>query len=110
MLNKIVTPAALAVLSMLTSVPSLKADGPDEISFNLTANPKFAHCLVNDPLGPPPSGKVTVSRGTANDVMVVELKNFKPGAVFDLFTIERSNLKSDGTVDPNATTRSDECL
>jgi hypothetical protein len=62
------------------------------------ANPKFASCLVADPLNPP-AAKVTVSRGTANDVMVVELKNFKPGAAFDLFTIQRTNLKSDGSGD-----------
>jgi len=29
------------------------------------------------------------------------LKNFKPGSAFDLFTIERTNLKSDGSVDPD---------
>lgn len=95
--------AAPAALSMLMAVSPLKADGPDEISFNLVPNPKFAACLVSDPNGPPPAAKVTVSRGTANDVMVVELKNFKPGSAFDLFTIERSNLKSDGTVNPNFT-------
>ena len=104
MLNRIAILAASAALSILTSAASLKADGPDEISFNLTANPKFARCLVNDPLGPPPTAKVTVSRGTANDVMVVELKNFKPGSAFDLFTVQRSNLKSDGAADPAATT------
>jgi hypothetical protein len=101
MLKRLVTLVAPAALSMLIPVSALKADGPDEISFNLTANPKFAQCLVNDPLGPPPKAKVTVSRGTANDVMVVELSNFKPGSAFDLFTIERSNLKADGTPDPD---------
>src|SRR5262249_28740449 len=49
----------------------------------------------------PPTAKVTVSRGTANDVMVVEMRNFKPGADFDLFTIERTNLKPDGSADAN---------
>ena len=93
--------AAPAALNMLLAVTPLRADGPDEITFNLVPNPKFAACLVNDPLGPPPTAKVTVSRGTANDVMVVELRNFKPGSAFDLFTVERSNLKSDGTVNPD---------
>ena len=93
--------AAPAAFTILMTVAPLKADGPDEITFNLSPNAKFLQCMVNDPLGPPPTAKVTVSRGTANDVMVVELKNFKPGSAFDLFTTERSNLKSDGTVDPN---------
>ena len=48
-----------------------------------------------------PTAKVTVSRGTANDVMIVEMRNFKPGSVFDLFTIQRTNLKSVGVVDPD---------
>jgi hypothetical protein len=93
--------AAPAALSILISVAPLKADGPDEISFNLTPNAKFIQCMASDPLGPPPVAKVTVSRGTANDVMVVEMRNFKPGSAFDLFTIERTNLKSDGTADPD---------
>jgi hypothetical protein len=101
MLKQFAILAAPAALNMLIAVSPLKADGPDEISFTLTPNPKFAQCLANDPLGPPPTAKVTVSRGTANDVMVVELRNFKPGSAFDLFTIERSNLKSDGTVNPD---------
>jgi hypothetical protein len=105
MSKQTIVPAASAVLTVLLSVaPLVAADGPDEISFNLTANPKFTQCMVGDPQAPPPSAKVTVSRGTANDVMIVELKNFKPNSVFDLFTIERSNLKSDGTPNPNFTT------
>ena len=101
MLNKLQILAASAVLNVLIPVTPLFANGPDEISFDLVANPKFAACLVNDPSGPAPSAHVTVSRGTANDVMIVELQNFKPGAAFDLFTIQRSNLKNEGTPDPN---------
>jgi hypothetical protein len=93
--------AVSAVLNVLVPVSPLLADGPDEVSFNLVANPKFAACLASDPSAPAPSAKVTVSRGTANDVMIVELQNFKPGAAFDLFTVQRSQLKADGTPDPN---------
>jgi hypothetical protein len=99
MLKQLLTLAAPAVLNLLIPVSPLMADGPDEISFDLVANPKFAACLVSDPNAPAPSAKVTVSRGTANDVMIVELQNFKPGAAFDLFTVQRSQLKSDGTPD-----------
>src|SRR5579862_9326281 len=92
--------AISAALSTLMGVTPLLADGPDEISFNLTPNPKFAQCLGNDPYNPP-TAKVTVGRGTANDVMIVELRNFKPGSAFDLFTIQRSNLTSNGNLDSN---------
>ena len=92
--------AVPAVLSTLVGNVPLYADGPDEISFNLVANPKFSQCLGNDPYNPPVA-KVTVGRGTANDVMIVELRNFKPGSAFDLFTIERTNLAADGSPDPN---------
>jgi hypothetical protein len=98
MLKQLVVLTAPAVLMISTGIVPLLADGPDEISFNLVANPKFAACLAKDAYTSP-TAKVTVSRGTANDVMIVQLQNFKPGAAFDLFTIERTNLKSDGTGD-----------
>lgn len=102
MSKQTMVPAATAVLSALLSGLQLRAaDGPDEISFKLTPNPKFSQCMVGDPQAPPPSAKVTVSRGTANDVMIVELTNFKPNSAFDLFTIQRSNLKSNGAPDPD---------
>ena len=100
MLKHFAALAAPAALSTFLTVGPLLADGPDEISFNLAANPKFSQCLGNDPYNPP-TAKVTVGRGTANDVMIVELQNFKPGAVFDLFTIERTNLTSNGAADPD---------
>jgi hypothetical protein len=100
MLKQFAMFAAPAVLSALLGVAPLRGDGPDEISFNLAANPKFSQCLGNDPYNPP-SAKVTVGRGTANDVMIVELRNFKPGSAFDLFTIQRTNLTSNGAPDPD---------
>jgi hypothetical protein len=100
MLKQLSVLAASAAISMYLPVAPLLADGPDDISFNLVANPKFAACLGNDPYNPP-TAKVTVGRGTANDVMIVELQHFKPGAVFDLFTIQRTNLTSNGNADPN---------
>jgi hypothetical protein len=98
--KQLATLTAPAVLAMITGIVPLRADGPNEISFNLAPNPKFAACLAKDAYTTP-SAKVTVSRGTANDVMIVRLENFKPGAAFDLFTIQRSNLKADGTADPS---------
>jgi hypothetical protein len=101
MLKQLAVLAAPAALATFLSVLPLRADGPDEISFNLVANPKFSACLGNDPYNNPPTAKVTVSRGTANDVMLLELRNFIPGKAFDLFTIERSNLNAAGVLDPN---------
>jgi hypothetical protein len=98
MLKHLAVLAAPAAVSVFLSVAPLLADGPDEISFNLVANPKFAQCLGTDPYNPP-TAKVTVGRGTANDVMLVDLRNFKPGSSFVLFTTERTNLKADGTAD-----------
>ena len=48
---------------MVLSVSPLRAEGSDEISFNLVANPKFSTCLGNDSYNAP-TAKVTVSRGT----------------------------------------------
>lgn len=102
MYKQLATLTVPAVLAMITGMAPLRADGPDEISFNLAPNPKFAACLAKDAYTTP-TAKVTVSRGTANDVMIVELQNFKPGAAFDLFTVQRSNLKADSTADSNFT-------
>jgi hypothetical protein len=101
MLKQLRILAVSAALHVLVPAWPLLADGPHEISFSLVANPKFAACLVSDTNAPAPSAKVTVSRGTANDVMIVELENFKPGAAFDLFPVHRSQRKSDGTPDSN---------
>jgi hypothetical protein len=101
MLKQLSVLAAPAALSVFLSVTPLRADGPDEISFNLVANPKFSACLQGPNNYNPPQAKVTVSRGTANDVMIVELSNFKPGAAFDLFTIQRTNLTPAGVLDTN---------
>jgi hypothetical protein len=41
--------------------------------------------------------------GKLNDTLTLELEHFKPGLAFDLFTVERSKLLSNGTVDPSTT-------
>jgi hypothetical protein len=71
-------------------------------TFNLLPNPKFVDCLGVSG-GPTPEAKVTVYRGTLNDTLIINARNIKPGLGFDMFTVERSNLLSDGTVDPNFT-------
>lgn len=76
------------------------AQAPDETTFELVSNPKFLNCLAADPNNPP-EAEVHVERGELNDKLVLELEGVKPNLAFDLFTIENSNLLSDGTVDPN---------
>jgi len=55
-----------------------------------------------------PSGSKVVSqsrvtRGKANDTLVITGKNIKPNLAFDVFPVQRSLLLSDGTIDPNFT-------
>ena len=73
------------------------ADDVDQVKFQLAVNPKFAACLGN-PGEPAPQADVTVIRGKLNDTMVLKLKNVKPNLAFDLFTVEKSTLLSNGQV------------
>ena len=96
--QKILTTAAI-----LGTFASLAVAQENKIShFNLYPNPQFLACL-GAPGGPTPTARVTVSHGEINDTLVIEGNNFAPNLGFDMFTVERSNLLSDGTVDPNFT-------
>jgi hypothetical protein len=74
----------------------------DQTTFYLFPNPKFANCLARWPNNTqfPPWAQVTVKRGEQNDTLDLVGHNLKPGLKFDLFTIERSPLRADGTPDP----------
>jgi hypothetical protein len=73
------------------------------VSFQLVANPKFLTCLARDPNDQkhPPQAEVRVVKGKLNDRMTVRLRNIKANLAFDLFTVQRSPFKADGTPDPN---------
>jgi hypothetical protein len=58
-------------------------------------NPSVEPCLAAT--GKTPSVSVTVTRGARNDTLVVNLKNFKAGLGFDLFTVQRSNQRANGS-------------
>jgi hypothetical protein len=75
----------------------------DVVHFHLVPNPKFAKCLAQYPDDPKraPSADVTVVRGDLNDSLRLRAKYIKPGLKFDLFTVEHSSLKADGTPDPS---------
>ena len=90
----------LAIATLIFVVPLSAA--AESITFPLNVNPAFLDCLArfaNDP-SRRPRATVTVTRGNFNDTLLLKLKNIKPKLVFDLFTVQRSNLLADGTVDP----------
>jgi hypothetical protein len=89
-----------AAISLMASVTPTFAKGVKEITFDLTAQSKFAACLGVDG-GPAPSATVTVKRGGLHDTLILDAQNLKPRLTFDLFTIQNTNLLSNGQVDPN---------
>jgi hypothetical protein len=101
---------------MLTSVGALLltfavsqgvAAGGDQnmVRFNLTPSPSIVNCLAQYPGDPrrAPTAEVKVIRGKLNDTLELHMHNIKPGLAFDMFTVQRSPLKADGTPDPNFT-------
>jgi hypothetical protein len=74
--------------------------GAGSITFPLHVNPKFLGCLA-DGSGSLPTAIATVTRGNLNDTLCLSLAHIKPGLNFDLFTVERSNLLPNGSVDPD---------
>lgn len=88
----------LAATGMLT----LPAGAVDSKSFLLHAVPQFLDC-ISDNSGQAPTATVSVQRGAQNDQLKLSVAHIKPGLQFDVFTVERSNLLADGTVDPNFT-------
>ena len=96
-LTKFILVLALGAIA-LTAAPRATAQA-DVAHFDLFPNPKFASCLGVQG-GPTPTASVTVTRGKRNDTLVISAKNIKPGLAFDMFTVQRTNLLSDATVDP----------
>jgi hypothetical protein len=74
----------------------------DQITFNLRPNPKFVNCLAQFPGdgSRQPWVQATVTRGWQNDTLTLTGKNIKPGLTFDMFTVEHSPLRADGSPDP----------
>jgi hypothetical protein len=96
-LSKSLLVLALGAVS-LTAAPLMVAQ-TNVAHFDLFPNPKFVSCL-GVPGGPTPRAQVTVTRGTLNDTLVLSAQNIRPGIAFDMFTVQRTNLLSDHTVDP----------
>src|SRR5262249_25829564 len=88
---------AIAVLAMFTSVMPTWAQAPEK-SFDLAVNPPFINC-VSQP-GYQATRTVTVHRGELNDVLFITAHHLKPNVGFDLFTTQKTNLLTNGAIDP----------
>jgi len=84
-------------MTILSGAVQLQAEVQKK-AFKLYPNPPFASCF-----GSNATAEVTVVRGSLADTLYVKGQNFQPNLGFDLFTIQRSELLSDGQVDPNFT-------
>ncbi len=85
---------------MVVPLCFVQAANAASATFQLFVNPKFANCLEKNQ-GTLPVATVKVVQGNLNDTLTLSVKGLKPNLAFDLFTVERSSLKSDGTVDPS---------
>lgn len=86
----------------LGMIPTRASAQISEIAFDLLPQPKFEACLAASS-SVKPTAQVIVQRGGLSDVLILLAKHLKPNLAFDLFTIQNSNLLSNGTVNPNFT-------
>jgi hypothetical protein len=70
-------------------------------SFSMFPQTTLLNCLAPSPGAPNPVATVTVNRGNLNDTATINLRGFKPGLGFDLFTIQHSPQTATGAADPN---------
>ena len=92
---------SLAVFAFaLTALTLTSFAQVSETTFNLAAEKKVLSCLSGSN-GLSPLARITVQRGNLNDVLILHAEHLKPNTGFDMFTVQNSNLLSDGTADPN---------
>jgi hypothetical protein len=91
--------ALAAMFALMTLTGSHHADAQfgrsDIASFQLFPAAKFLPCMAAP--GQTPTVNVLVRREHLNDMMLLDLRGFKEGLQFDLFTVQRSNQNADGT-------------
>jgi len=100
-MNKRTTSAALVVLGLAIFSANLPANAQLQRTFVLKPNPPFLNCLRWKSLTP--TATVTVGQGALADDLTIIGSGIKPGLAFDLFTVQRSSLRADGSLDPNFT-------
>jgi hypothetical protein len=100
-MNKRTTTAALITLGLAILSAELPARAQLAGTFTLKPNPNFVNCLrLNSAT---PSATVTIGQGALADDLTIIGSGIKPGLAFDLFTVQRSSLRSNGTPDPTFT-------
>ncbi len=99
--KRLILIGAFAFVAWTVAIQPMSAQSK-KIEFDLHPNPGVVACLGTTN-GPTPTAHVTVTRGPLNDTLVIRARNIKPHLAFDMFTIQRSSLLPDGTVDPNFT-------
>jgi hypothetical protein len=93
-MSRLVTAAIVAAACLRCSDASAQVTTK---SFQLISEAKFLDCFATTA----PIATVTVSRAGKRDKLVLDVSGLKPGLHFDVFTVQRSNLLANGTVDPN---------
>jgi hypothetical protein len=94
------TTFAFAAFSLLAVATAAFATDVKQSTFALTPQAKVVNCLGVTG-GPAPTATVTVKRGPLHDTLTLTASNLKPKLEFDLFTIQNTNLLSNGQVDPS---------
>jgi hypothetical protein len=94
--RQLLVSAAAAASMVVCGVGGAIAAKPASVTFALHVNPPFLACV-----GRAAKATAKVTRGPLADFLELTLTGFKPGLAFDLFTVQRSNLRFDGSVDPN---------
>jgi hypothetical protein len=98
--KRIASAVAGGLLSVLTVVGASEAqEKRNVISFDLVPNPGTLDCLRAN-YNEEPRARATVVRGKLNDTLILDLDGIKPGLAFDMFTVQHSPFRADGTKDP----------
>jgi hypothetical protein len=92
--------------AMSGSVPATRvktAPEYDLVRFSLRPNPKFAKCLAQYPDDPArrPSVRALIVPGSLEDELFLVGRYIKPNLQLEMFTIEHSQLLTDGAFDPS---------
>lgn len=98
--NRFLMMTMLAFTGLAAAIPGAQA-ADEYVSFDLIPNPGFVKCLADPNSTEPPTAHVTVVKGKLNDHLILEARHIKPGLAFDLFTVQNSFFRADGTKDPN---------
>jgi hypothetical protein len=92
---------AVSVFGISAGVAAASPSKPDYTTFSMSPQTSLLNCMKPDPSSPNPEVEVRVNRQDLNDKATIELRGFKPGLDFDLFTIQHSPQTATGAADAN---------